>query len=296
MSQVLERQQVPELPPEFTAYAKIIENAATNPDVDVEKLKQLMEMQIAIMDRAARMQFNAAMADVQSLVPPVVCDKVNLHTKSKYPSMENVQMSIKDIYLAHGFTCTFAEGDAPVDGRLHVTGTVRHAGGHTEVFNRYAAADTSGPSGTRNKTDVQGSQSTVTYLSRRLLCAIWGVTIVDEDKDGNTSVALVSKEQVAELKKMATATKSDLKKFCEHFKIESIDKLPASKYEDAVAAFTKKLARITPDQAADLQAIAEEVKADIAKFCQEFGVKIIANIPANRYADALSSLEKRRAA
>lgn len=236
-----------ELPAEFIAYSKIIENAATNPEVDVDKLQKLMEMQIAIMDRAAKMQFNAAMAVVQSAVPPVVADKVNLHTKSKYPSLENVQTSIKDIYLANGFTCTFAEGDAPKDGMLDVVGTVRHAGGHTEVFHRYSTADTSGPSGTRNKTDVQGSQSTVTYLTRRLLCAIFGVVILGEDKDGNKSYVVITETQAADLRALADEVKNEgetaadvIKKLCTYMKIDTLESLPAKSYQSAISAFEKR--------------------------------------------------------
>lgn len=237
------------LPPEFVAYAKIIENATTNPEVDVDKLQKLMDMQLAIMDRAARMQFNAAFAQVQSEVPPVACDKVNLHTKSKYPSMEKVQSTVKSIYLSNGFTCTFAEGDAPIDGKLHIVGTVRHVGGHTEVFNRYAAADTSGPSGTRNKTDVQGSQSTVSYVSRRLLCAIWGVTIVDDDKDGNAPYETITEKQVADLTALADEVKKKgetsadvIKAFCAYMKIDAIENLPAKSFKSAVSAFEKRRA------------------------------------------------------
>lgn len=237
------------LPPEFVAYAKIIENATTNPDVDVDKLQKLMDMQLAIMDRAARMQFNAAFAVVQSEVPIVVCDKVNLHTKSKYPSMENVQKTVKSIYLKNGFTCTFAEGDAPVGGKLHIVGTVRHVGGHTEIFNRYADADTSGPSGTRNKTDVQGSQSTVSFISRRLLCAIWGITIVEDDKDGNAPYEKITATQVADLRALAEEVKKKnetaadvLKAFCGYMKIDAIENLPASGYKSAVSAFEKRRA------------------------------------------------------
>lgn len=248
MSEPLERRE-PALPPEFVAYAKIIENATTNPEVDVDKLQKLMDMQLAIMDRAARMQFNAAFAQVQSEAPPVACDKVNLHTKSRYPSMEKVQSTIKGLYLSNGFTCTFAEGDAPIDGKLHIVGTVRHVGGHTEVFNRYAAADTSGPSGTRNKTDVQGSQSTVSYVSRRLLCAIWGITIVDDDKDGNAPYETITKEQIATLETLADEVKKDketkadvIKKLCQYYKIDSLENLPAKLYASAVKAFEKRRA------------------------------------------------------
>lgn len=218
----------------------IIERASLNPNIDVEKMRALLDMHERILSRNAEQAFNAAMTKAQIAMPPVACDKTNLHTKSKYPSLEAVQKSIKAIYLDHGFTCTFAEGNAPPEGKIHVIGTVRHVEGHTELFHRYAAADTTGPSGTRNKTEVQGSQSTVSYLSRRLLCSIWGVTVVDDDKDGNEASPTISKKQLADLTALAEETKSDIGKFCQYFKIDKLENLPVGLYKDAVKAFEKK--------------------------------------------------------
>jgi len=181
-------------------------------------------------------------------MPPVACDKENPHTHSRYPSMEAVQKSIKAVYLKHGFTCTFAEDGAPADGMIHVIGTVRHVAGHTEIFHRYAPADTAGPGGKANKTEVQGSQSTVTFLSRRLLCSIWGVTIVGDDKDGNAVVDLVSKEQQADLKAMLDELETAdnpghaEKVFLQYFKVEKLADLPASEYQRGVKAIQKKRA------------------------------------------------------
>ena len=52
--------------------------------------------------------------------------------------------------------------------------------------------------------------------------------------------------------------------------------------------------RITEKQAADLQALTEEVAADVDKFCKYMGVKSISEIPADAYAKAVKALEKKR--
>ena len=51
---------------------------------------------------------------------------------------------------------------------------------------------------------------------------------------------------------------------------------------------------ITPTQAADLEALAAEVKADIPKFLAFLKVPSLAEIPADRYDAAVAALEKKR--
>lgn len=234
-------------PTQELAFLQFLERAASNPEIDVDKLERIMAMHKDMLALKAQGEFTVAMAKAQAEMPPVACDKVNQHTKSPYPSMEAVQDAIKDTYLENGFTCTFSEGDAPANGLIHVIGTVRHIGGHVEIYNRYAPADTAGPSGTKNKTEVQGSQSTVSYVSRRMLCAIFGVTIVGDDKDGNKVVEKVTEKQVADLRALADETKRAgetlvkvLKNLCYVYNIERIEDMPASVYQGAVNALNAK--------------------------------------------------------
>lgn len=219
---------------------EVIERASLNPAVDVDKMRALLEMHEHVLDRNAQAAFNAAMTKAQMAMPVVVSDKINPHTRSKYPSLEAVQTAIKPVYMAQGFTCTFAEDGAPVEGVIHVVGTVRHIEGHSETFHRYAPADTAGPGGKSNKTELQGAQSTVSFLQRKLLCAIWGVTVADEDKDGNQTSELITEGQVADLRALAEEVKADLPAFLKYMKIANLENLPASMYKTAVTAFDKK--------------------------------------------------------
>jgi hypothetical protein len=55
-----------------------------------------------------------------------------------------------------------------------------------------------------------------------------------------------------------------------------------------------EVAFITDSQAADLEALASEVKADRAAFLKFLGVSSFAAIPAARYREAVASLERKR--
>jgi hypothetical protein len=51
---------------------------------------------------------------------------------------------------------------------------------------------------------------------------------------------------------------------------------------------------VTDDQVATLQALAEEVGADVPKFCNYLKVKTLSGIPASRYNEAVSAMEAKR--
>jgi hypothetical protein len=63
--------------------------------------------------------------------------------------------------------------------------------------------------------------------------------------------------------------------------------------DDGKKAGTKM---ITETQAADLIALAEEVKADVSKFCAYYKIDKIDNLPASLYASAVKAFEKKRRA
>jgi hypothetical protein len=95
------------------------------------------------------------------------------------------------------------------------------------------------------KADPQGEGSALTYARRYALMALVG--IAPEDDDGNAANAAankpVSAEQAATLKEWVETTGSDLARFCAVFGVDALAKLPASKYDEAIALLKKKQAK-----------------------------------------------------
>ena len=56
---------------ESTAIIQVIERAALNPDVDIDKMERLLQMQERVMDRQAMMAYSAAMAAMQTELPSI---------------------------------------------------------------------------------------------------------------------------------------------------------------------------------------------------------------------------------
>ena len=96
-----------------SAMLEMIERLATNPDVDVEKMRQILEMKTAIFDKGAEIEFNRAMSLAQSEMKPIAKDAENTHTRSNYALLETICAAITPVYTKHGFSLSFSEEDCP---------------------------------------------------------------------------------------------------------------------------------------------------------------------------------------
>src|SRR2546430_8064708 len=71
---------------ESTALIQVIERAARDPDIDIDKMERLLAMQERIIARDAEARFNAAMTAAQAEMGRISADATNPETHSKYAS------------------------------------------------------------------------------------------------------------------------------------------------------------------------------------------------------------------
>lgn len=237
MTTAIERQQPAELPAEFLAYAKVIQDAATNPAVDVDKLQRLMEMQEKIMARRAEVAFNSAFAEMQSILPVITENgqiMVNGQVRSKYALFEDINDAVKPILREHGFAVTF-KTHSDKQG-VTVTGILMHREGHRETTDITLEADTSG-----SKNGVQSIGSSVSYAKRYVLSALLNITTRGEDDDGaRGKTQHITETQAADLRALAEEVGANVEQFCKYFRVDKVENLPASSYAGAVKALEKK--------------------------------------------------------
>ena len=189
------------------AMIHVIERIALNPDVDVDKMEKVMALQERMMDRQAEAEFNSAMTMVQANMPLIPKDGFNKHTESHYSKHETIVKIIKPIYTKEGFAVSFSEAEIPQTESkqrlIKIIGVLRHRSGHSETYFTILPIDDSGIAGSKNKTGVQGTGSTITYGRRYLTCMIFDVATGDDTDgnalDGNVSVVeeiiYISEEQ-----------------------------------------------------------------------------------------------------
>ena len=168
-----------------TALMSFIERAANNPEFDVAKFGELLRLQRDVGHDQARRAFNAAMADAQSEMLPVVRDAKNSHLGNRYAKLETIDAAMRPIYTRHGFSVRFGSAPSPREGDIRIICTVAHAGGYFEENHLDAPLGSTGSQGGRTQTTpVQAVGSAVTYLRRYLLTMVFNIVLADDDDDG----------------------------------------------------------------------------------------------------------------
>lgn len=160
---------------ESAAIFQIIERAARDPNVDIDKMQRLMEMHDKVQATRAKTAYAAAFSEMQPELPEII-----EHGKSNngsYALWEDINDRIKPVLSAHGFGISFRCGR---DGaNVTVTAVLSHREGHSEETMMLLPLDTSG-----NKNAVQAVGSSTSYGKRYTAAALLNLTSRGEDDDG----------------------------------------------------------------------------------------------------------------
>lgn len=221
----------------------VIARAAADPNTDVDKLERLLAMQERVLAREAEQAFNDALRAAQEEVQPVIKNKVNPDTKSKYADLVAVADEVDPVLRRHGFSQSYGTADCPLEGHYRVTCLLSHTGGHSRAYQADVPIDNTGPKGSQNKTMTHGFGSALSYGRRYLKLLIADVATKDDDGRRAGSGPLIDDNQWACLVQMIEATNTDTRRFCEYFRVPSLKEIPASRYDDAVAALRAKTAK-----------------------------------------------------
>lgn len=164
---------------ELDPMVSMLERLATNPAVDVDKLRQLIDMQERVLNREAEAAFNSEFAVMQGEIPTI--EERASTDKTTYAPLEDIIEVVRPILKAHGFSLSF-KTDWPDGGKVKVTGILTHRSGHSRESVFIGGADTSG-----SKNAIQALGSSVQYgrryVTRDLLC----IVTREEDDDGESS-------------------------------------------------------------------------------------------------------------
>lgn len=162
----------------------MLERMARDPNIDVEKIEKLMDMQERAEDRKAKADFNAAMARAQSNILPVIKNATNEQTRSRYATLSTINKTIMPIYSAEGLAVSFNTGKASVEGYTRHIATVFHSSGHSEEYHIDMPPEGTGIKGNAMMTATHATGSSSSYARRYLICMIFNVS-TEDDNDGN---------------------------------------------------------------------------------------------------------------
>lgn len=174
------------------AWLSMIERAARDPSVDVSKMERMFEMRERVMKTSAEQAFNASFVAVRAAVGPVIKNKSNDQTRSKYADLFAIADVLDPIMTENGFAATFGTADCPLENHYRITGTLLHAQGHSKEYHVDVPVDGAGIKGQTNKTATHAFGSTMTYGRRYLKVAMFDISITDNDGNRHRQSASVS--------------------------------------------------------------------------------------------------------
>ena len=231
---------------ESTALISVIERAARDPSIDIDKMERLLAMQQKIFDRTAESAFNAAMTAAQAEMGPISADATNPQTRSMYASYAKLDKRVRPIYTRHGFALSFDEGKSERPDYVLVLCHVSHTAGFSRIYKAEMPADGKGAKGGDVMTKTHAVGAAKSYGKRYLLKDIFNLAIGEEDTDGNEPVAFVNDKQVADLDALVSDLGGNKMKLCKYLKVGSFSQIPADKYKSVVEE-VKRLATVAAE-------------------------------------------------
>jgi hypothetical protein len=248
----------------------MISKVIADPNADMGKFKMLMDWRNEMFDKAAEIEFNAAMSRVQGQLPLIIKDKWNDQTKSYYDQLGSIIKELAPIYGREGFALSVNMIEPRIVGWYTFEAELTHASGHKKFYQVDLPPDIAGQGGNRNKTDLHGFGSSLAYGRRYFHKMIFNLPAEDDDGNagggdvreppkkqpqrqppGQKKVApaeqkaatgkagMVDQNQIGLLRnrlKRHNKTEADL---CKALEITKIEDMPATGVDDAVAWITQ---------------------------------------------------------
>lgn len=219
---------------EQTAMIQMIERMAMNPEINIERVAQLISMQERMEERqflrASKLAYDKAFSEMQGELPILEERGKHSGTGSTYAKFDDLNEAVKPVLKKHGFYLKFRIKQDTA--KVIVTGILGHKEGYSEEAQIELPVDTGG-----QKNNVQAIGSSIKYGERYTAGALLSLSSrksEDDNGDRGGGIVPISEEQFGELRKLMLEARTNEVKFLELFKIDALTDLPASKFPKAV--------------------------------------------------------------
>ena len=209
-------------------------------NVKPEDLEKMLILQERYEANQARKAYHVAMTAFKADPPEIKKDKRVKYETSKgtteynHVSLSNATGLINEALSKQGLSASWQPNQTEKD--ISVTCKITHILGHSEEATISAGPDISG-----GKNSIQAIASTITYLERYTLFALTGLAAgEDDDGRGSEPAECIDEQQLSTILDYVDSKNVDKARFCKHFKINSIEELPKSRYQEAVVMLEAK--------------------------------------------------------
>ncbi len=228
---------------EAVSMATVIERAARDPAVSVDKLEKLYDLQKRVREDAARRAFDEAFPGMSAELPEIdKRGKIIIKEKggdkiiqsTPYALWEDTARLIKPVLTKHGFGLSFRISQVPE--RITVTAVLSHNGGHREETSFSAPIDSTG-----SKNNVQGWGSSLSYCKRYAGTTILNLVTRGEDDDGKAAGHQPADDNtLSALLKLIEETGADVAWICNHYSVGELADLSKKQIAEAIAGLSAR--------------------------------------------------------
>jgi hypothetical protein len=155
-----------------------------------------------------------------------------------YAPLEEIDRVARPVAARHGLVWTWDTAIRKEDEMMDVSCRVLHELGHSETSTVSMPYESKAGSSPQQKFG-----SAQTYGMRYSLIAALGLTMADEDVDGDgaqADVETITEAQAADLTALIEETGSDKAKFLAYFGIKALGEMPLDRHPHAIRMLEKK--------------------------------------------------------
>lgn len=231
---------------EAGALISMIERAARDPAVNIDKFERLMGMKERAMTNAARVAFETAIAAAKGEIPPIVKNRsVDFtsqrgRTNYRYEDLAEIARVVDPILSRHGLA--YRHRSTQAGGKVSVTCVMSHALGHIDETTLEASEDHTG-----NKNSIQAIGSTATFLQRYTLKLALGIASTIDDDGRNSGAApattITNDEEQALYERIMTTGVTSIAGICKYFGVAALAEIRSADLPRAYSAIDKKISQ-----------------------------------------------------
>jgi ERF superfamily len=227
---------------EATSLLQVIERAARDPSIDIDKMERLLQMQERIVSRQAQVAYADALARLQPRLPRIG-ERGEIKNnaggvQSRYALWEDIVEKIVPVMAEEGFSLSFRI--SMPDKLICVTGVLTHKMGHREETTLPLPADTSG-----SKNAVQAVASSVSYGKRYTASALLNLRTGELDDDAQ-SMNPITDAQVTIIRGLLKEADANEAEFLKFWKLEALSEIRVFNFKVIVEMLEKRKKRVDP--------------------------------------------------
>lgn len=232
----------------------MIDRAARDETVNIDKMRELLAMRKEIKAQEAEEAFRDALSLAQGEMTPVIATSKG--DKSKYASYAALDNMLRPIYTRHGFSISFNTEPTTSPDMVRVTCEVG-CKGHKQKYQVDMPADGKGAKGNDVMTRTHATGSAMTYGKRYLLGMIFNIAVARDD-DGALAGAkhkeAISDDAAEKMREtvlaLVTEMKMDIDKFLIWAKAPSISDIPGADLPDVIANLQERKRKLAAKKGA----------------------------------------------